>query len=100
MPTLLYLPNELLKCIWDALDSESDKDSLGLVCRRFYNNLNHFLYRHAVLNHPAFTSRWAAKHGREDTLLKMIQEGFDIVNDVSLLLSTLMLGMGKKELSG
>ncbi|KAL4918874.1 ankyrin repeat-containing domain protein [Aspergillus aurantiobrunneus] len=76
--SLLRLPNELLKVTWDLLRSNRERNAVALTCRRFYYTFNIYLYREAVQHDFVRVSRWAARHGREDTMEKLIKEGLDV----------------------
>lgn len=84
--SLLKLPNEILKSIWDHLVSRHQKNSLIQSSRQLHSILNVYLYRDAVQHDPLRVSRWAAKHGREDTLERLVKEGLDVKNDPSMML--------------
>lgn len=84
--SLPNLPNEILKSIWDNLVSRHQKNSLIQSSRQLHSALNIYLYRDAVQHDPLSVSRWAAKHGREDTLEKLVKEGLDFKDDPSMML--------------
>lgn len=84
--SLLKLPNEILKSIWDHLVLRHQQNSLIQSSHQLHSVLNVYLYRDAVQRDPLRVSRWAAKHGREDTLEKLVREGLDVKDDPSMVL--------------
>ncbi|CAG7991609.1 unnamed protein product [Penicillium olsonii] len=72
---LLALPNELLLAIAEALESQSDLNSLAQADRRCWGLLNPVLYAYNVKNHNGDALHWAAKHGQLQTAQKSLRQG-------------------------
>jgi ankyrin repeat protein len=77
MPTLTDLPLEILLIIWSYLDKEREMNALVRSCQLLYTKLNLTLYRHN-LGHGSSAVRWAAENSRIDTMLKLIDAGYDL----------------------
>ncbi|KAJ0425631.1 ankyrin repeat-containing domain protein [Aspergillus carlsbadensis] len=73
------LPYDILQAIYTAINTQRDRNALLRTCRSFYNLWNPFLYQTAVQLWPAPTAKWTVKHGREDTLQKLLVAGFPLV---------------------
>jgi ankyrin repeat protein len=77
MPTLTDLPLEILLIIWSYLDKERQMNSLVRSCQFLYTKLNLTLYRHN-LGQGSSAVRWAAENSRIDTMLRLIDAGYDL----------------------
>ena len=75
--SLLDLPNELLGCISDNLESQSDLNSLAQANHRLHRLNNRELYRRNVRNSNSSALIWAAEHGRVEVVQKVLQEHTD-----------------------
>jgi ankyrin repeat protein len=77
MPTLTDLPLEILLIIWSYLDMEREMNALVRSCQLLYTQLNFTLYRHN-LGQGSSAVRWAAENSRIDTMLRLIDAGYDL----------------------
>jgi len=81
---LLDLANELLAAVARFLDADGDIDSLVRCNRRLYHLLVADLYRHNAQHHEGSALRWAARHGRRETLERAIDTGVRLADFVLL----------------
>src|SRR5438552_5895155 len=73
---LLDIANELLLCISENLESESDINAFTRTNRQLYFVLNDYLYRHNVQKFGGGSALlWAAKHGQEVAAQRLLGEG-------------------------
>ncbi|CEL08510.1 hypothetical protein ASPCAL11659 [Aspergillus calidoustus] len=80
MPTLTDLPFKILLIIWSYLDKERDMNALVRSCQLLYTQLNFTLYRHN-LGHGSSAVTWAAANSQFDTMLRLIEAGYDLHDD-------------------
>jgi ankyrin repeat protein len=71
---LLDLPNELLVCFSEQLESEKDLNAFARANGRLYCLLNTYLYRRNVKWSGSSALLWAARQGEEATLGKLLKE--------------------------
>lgn len=69
---LLNFANDLLYCIADNIESNRDLNAFARCNRRLYHLLNSSLYRHAIQRTEGSALLWAAKHGQEATVQKLL----------------------------
>jgi ankyrin repeat protein len=72
------LPNELLLCISENLQSEGDINAFSQTNRRLHDVLNTYLYRHNVQRLGSSGLWWAAKNGQEVTAQRFLEEDTDV----------------------
>ncbi|KAL2853597.1 ankyrin repeat-containing domain protein [Aspergillus pseudodeflectus] len=77
--SLENLPYDILQAIYTSIDTQRDRNALLRTCRCFYNLWNEPLYQTAVQLWPAPTAKWTIKHGREDTLQKLLDAGLPLI---------------------
>jgi ankyrin repeat protein len=75
---LLNLANELLYCILETLELERDINAFAQANRRFYRLLNSYLYCHNVQQSGSSALLWAAQHGQEATVRRLLGEGANV----------------------
>jgi ankyrin repeat protein len=77
--SLENLPYDILQAIYTSIDTQRDRNALLRTCRCFYSLWNPSLYQTAVQLSPVPTAKWTIKHGREDTLQKLLDAGFPLI---------------------
>ncbi|KAA8648465.1 hypothetical protein EYZ11_007693 [Aspergillus tanneri] len=77
MPTLLYLPNEIIYKIADQLPSR-DVNSLCQTTRPLYQYLIRHLYRRNIVESHSTALFWAATHGYTSLAQALLEENADI----------------------
>lgn len=75
---LLALPNELLLSIAECLESQRAIYALTRTNRSLYHLLEAYLYRCNVRYCESSALLWAAEHGQEGTIIKLLREGADL----------------------
>jgi ankyrin repeat protein len=75
---LLDLPNELLLSIADHLKRDRDINAFARVNRRLYVLLDTYLYQHNIQQRNSSALLWAAKHGRQSIVRRLLREGADV----------------------
>lgn len=75
---LLALPNELLLGLSEQLQSERDLNAFAQTNARLYCLLNAHLYRRNAQCSNSSALVWAACHGREATLARLLKERGDM----------------------
>ncbi|KAI9932266.1 hypothetical protein AWENTII_010611 [Aspergillus wentii] len=79
---LTNLPNEIILSIADGLDKEHDINALAQTCRRLYAALDCLLYQHNVEHNQSSGARWAVKYNFESTLLKFLEQGANVDDEM------------------
>lgn len=72
---LLNLPDELLLCVADCLETGNDINSLSRVNRHLHTLLNSYLYRHNVQHSGSSALFWAAMKGEAETARMLLKQG-------------------------
>lgn len=75
MPSMLSLSNELLLYIASYLKYHGDINSFMRITGRLYYLLRTHLYRHGIDYDKSSTLEWAAEHGIESVVQKMLNLG-------------------------
>src|SRR5947207_13617146 len=75
---LLDVANELLLCISEKLESESDVNAFTRTNHRLYYLLNTYLYRRHAQKFGSTALLWAARYGREATAQRLLEQGANI----------------------
>jgi ankyrin repeat protein len=70
----LDLANELLYCVSETLESERDINTFAQANHRLYHLLNNYLYFHNIHQSGSSALLWAAKHGQEAAVRKLLDE--------------------------
>ncbi|KAK2799525.1 hypothetical protein FQN51_006839 [Onygenales sp. PD_10] len=73
--TLLHLPNELLLAIAQWIPSQQDLYSFTRTSVHLHRLLNDYLYEHNVKYEGSKALLWAAYHGHEKTVQKLLEKG-------------------------
>ncbi|KAH7053483.1 ankyrin repeat-containing domain protein [Macrophomina phaseolina] len=76
--SLFDLSNELLLSVAEHLETEKDLNAFVQTSRHLYHLLNIHLYRGNIRQRGSSALLWAAKHGRETTVQKLLDEGANV----------------------
>ncbi|KAL3447886.1 hypothetical protein BJX65DRAFT_307563 [Aspergillus insuetus] len=76
---LSTLPYDVLEIIYNSIERYHDRNALLTTCGRFYGVWNGSLYETAVQQWPGPTAKWTIKHGRAETLEKLLDTGLPLV---------------------
>ncbi|EUC40187.1 hypothetical protein COCMIDRAFT_42757, partial [Bipolaris oryzae ATCC 44560] len=71
--SLTNLPRELLYAIAEHLHAESDLNAFARANRLLYHLTNPYLYDHNIRHSNSTALLWAAEHGKERTLCKLLE---------------------------
>ncbi|KAI9924772.1 hypothetical protein AWENTII_009880 [Aspergillus wentii] len=75
--SLLSLPNELIECIADNLEYDSEISALSQTSRRLVWLSDSYLYRQSALRDTSAALEWAIAHGQENTVKRLLEAGAD-----------------------
>jgi ankyrin repeat protein len=72
--TLLRLPNELLGCITEYLESTGDINAFAQSNRQLYRALNSYLYRRNIEESESSALTWAARNNQLGTAQRLLEQ--------------------------
>lgn len=75
---LLSLPDELLLCLSENLESEKDIYAFAQASQRLYCVLNSLMYRYNIQNSKGSALLWASRRGQETTVWKFLGADVDM----------------------